>query len=352
MATWRVVADHIHLMPHPKADRLLIGNIGGFQIIVPFDKHVEGEVVVFAPERSLLPNDLKTTYVSADTGESYLEGENANRVHVKKLRGENSEGVILPTSWVAERLGVTPENIPLDTNLAPALGITKYAPPLSPEMDGRTFCYDTSAPQRRHDVESLRLYAEKFVGKRVTVTEKLNGTQVSAKRDAIGQEFVTSKMFNAADRAIAEDAKNIYWRGVKNSEIFKRIKSDSTLDGKHVEIFGEVFPARGGYRYGLDVPRVGIFRIILDGIDLVRSQMEAVTSLADLLVPKLFEGEFDEATIIALSKGNETLSGKGVHIKEGVVVTFADPTNSNFPAPYLAVKVINPKHHSTADDIS
>jgi len=353
MATWRVVADRIRLMPHPKADRLMVGNVGGFQIVVPVGAHEEGDVVVFAPERSLLPDDLKGVYVSHDTGVSYLGGTEANRVSSINLRGEVSEGVVLPTDWVAARLNVAAGDIPLETNLAPALGITKYLPRLDISMEGKIFEYETPAPRRKHDVEPLRLHAERFVGRRVDVTEKLHGTQVSAKRDALGQELVTSKIFNEADRAIVEDDKSVYWKGVRNSRVFERIAADSNFAGKNVEVFGEVFPVKGGYRYGLDEPRVGIFRIVLDGVDLVRDQMEQVESLSDLLVPKLFSGLFDEEAIVALSKGMETVSGKAIHIKEGVVVTLADPpADTSLIAPYLAVKVINPKHVSTADDIS
>lgn len=352
MATWRVVADHIHLMPHPKADRLLVGNVGGFQIVVPFGAHAEGDVVVFAPERSLLPDDLKSVYVSHDTGASYLGGSDANRVSAIKLRGEISEGVVLPTNWVAAHLNVAPTEIPLDTDLAPALGITKYRPKLDISMEGKVFEYDTTAPRRKHDVEPLRLHAEKFSGQRVIATEKLHGTQCSIKRDTLDQKFVTSKIFNDADRAIIEDNQNVYWKGVRNSRIFERIATDSNLDGKNVEVFGEVFPVKGGYRYGLDAPRVGIFRIVLDGVDLSRDQMERVTPLADLLVPKLYDGIFDEVALVALSKGTETVSGKAIHIKEGIVVTFAEPGAPTRPTPYLAVKIINPKHISTADDIS
>ena len=38
------------------------------------------------------------------------------------------------------------------------------------------------------------------------------------------------------------------------------------------------------------------------------------------LVPRLWAGPFDVATVLALAQGTETVSGRGLHLREGVVV--------------------------------
>jgi RNA ligase (TIGR02306 family) len=38
------------------------------------------------------------------------------------------------------------------------------------------------------------------------------------------------------------------------------------------------------------------------------------------LVPRLFEGPYDSARVLELASGRETVSGRGLHLREGVVI--------------------------------
>ena len=75
--------------PHPGADRLDIGRIGGYQTILAKDRHHAGEQVLYVPEAALLPAEL-----IAEMGlTGKLAGPDRNRVKAIRLRGVLSEGI-------------------------------------------------------------------------------------------------------------------------------------------------------------------------------------------------------------------------------------------------------------------
>ena len=166
MATWKVIADRIKLFPHSNSDHLLIGKIGKFQVVVGKENgYQEGDVVVFAPERSILPEEIRGDYTNTTTGASYLQGENHDRVGSIRLRGELSEGVTLNSDWVRNKLAQARIatkfeediiQIPLGNDLSRFLGITKYTPPIPEELIGKVSRMDETAYENRfvrHDVE-------------------------------------------------------------------------------------------------------------------------------------------------------------------------------------------------------
>ena len=76
-----------------------------------------------------------------------------------------------------------------------------------------------------------------------------------------------------------------------------------------------------------DTPGFAAFDVCVDVDGVVRwlgapewSQALTDTGLDIPLVPVLYEGPYDEALLLALASGKETVSGTGAHIREGIVV--------------------------------
>jgi RNA ligase (TIGR02306 family) len=356
MAIWKVVADKIQLFPHPNADKMLLGKVGGFQVVVAkSNNYQDGDVVIFAPEKSVLPEDLRPHYTNSETGQSYLSGSNHDRVSRVRLRGEYSEGVTISMDYVRDKIG---GEIPLGVDLSEKLGITKYEPPIPTQFAGQMARINTVADFRQHDVEQFRLYANEFKeGELVLATEKLHGSQINILRDADGQCLVTSKGMAGRDVSILEDAGNIYWRAVRNIQVFEKL--GALLPDSNVQLFGEVIPCQGGYSYGQTVPTVKFFRMILDGKEFsVNDLMENKAGdwlikefILENWVPVIYEGPYDVDKLVDASKGMEQVSGKQLHIREGVVVSPVVPRLSSEGFP-LFLKIINPKYRDTGEEIS
>ena len=62
MSNWTVFKTKIEVFTHPNADALNIGKVGTYQVVVQKGLYQTGDVVVFAPEKSVLTGDIKAAF--------------------------------------------------------------------------------------------------------------------------------------------------------------------------------------------------------------------------------------------------------------------------------------------------
>lgn len=328
MAIWKVAIYETVVLEHPNADALEILKLGGFQCVVAKGAYSSGARLVFAPEKSLLPDHL------AEPFRKYLSGVNKDRVKSVRLRGEFSEGVILELD--AAQIGLI-SGFELTEDVSSVLGIVKYEPPIPTNLAGDVTPIADALRFRKHDVERFRLYEREFVpGEEVLVTEKLHGSQGVYYRNPNGDWFVTSKGLADRELALRDDGKNAYWRAAKNVGLFGHL--EALAPNVAVQVFGEVLKVQKGFDYGFLEPTLRVFRVLWDGTEL---EFDAVDEFfKSIWVPVIFRGAFDRVYLETLAVGNETVSGQARHIREGVVVSPVKPRVSS-EGFALFVKIIN-----------
>jgi RNA ligase (TIGR02306 family) len=144
-----------NLRPHPNADRLELADVLGWQIVVGKDLYTEGERIVYVPPDSMMPQSLSDALEIT----KFLSN---GRVRQAKLRGEPSFGATVPLG-LAKELGVD-VGLPLGTNVANELGITKYEAPLRPNAG------DAEAEHplfvKYTDIDNIRNYPNIFEQKK------------------------------------------------------------------------------------------------------------------------------------------------------------------------------------------
>ena len=364
MSDWKVFANKAQLIPHPNAEKLVIVKVGAYSIVAGKDNgYKDGDIVVLAPEKSILPSEIHSNYVGA-SGESYLGGPNKDRVKSIRLRGELSMGVSLNRDWVLSKLGLNSiDEISLDVDLSEKLGIVKFEAPIPVALAGEVEPIAGISHVRHHDVEQFRLYANEFQeGEEVSASEKLHGSMLTAIRQAnsfnadgsieFGKWLISSKGISKRDLAIKESAGNTYWQAFHNTDLATIFSVSSP--GDEIQLFSEVLPVQKGFSYGQTKPTLKIFRLIINGRELEWDEIKSYPDepnensmthglLAPYLVPELYAGPFNEQLLTDLAKGKETVSGKELHIKEGIVVRpkFNRRSKEGFP---LFLKIINPKY--------
>ena len=346
MADWKVSAERIEMFAHPNADRMEVAKVGMFQLVVAKDNNYRtGDLVVFAPKRSILPLEIRDNYRNADTGLSYLRG--GERVSSVRLRGELSEGVTVSKEWALSKLGGS--ELVEGEDISEQLGITEYVPPVPMEFAGKVEPLNLGA-FARHDVESSLIYGSEFEeGEPVLITEKLHGTQINMVFYANGQTQITSKGFAGKHMALLESAGNIYWQALHNSGVAERVRQ--LFPNSVVQAMGEVVPAQGAnWSYGFAQPTVRLFRLHVDG-ERLNIANPRVASLRDVWAPVLHSGPYTQAEVSKLAVGKETVSGKSLHIREGVVIEPMTPRNAR-EGFALYLKVINPKFKDDDDSVS
>lgn len=63
MAEFRVIKSTVKVFPHPNAEKLELLKIGNFQAVVQKGAYRDGDTVIFAPEKAVLPDAIAQDYL-------------------------------------------------------------------------------------------------------------------------------------------------------------------------------------------------------------------------------------------------------------------------------------------------
>ena len=321
MSTLRVTAEVLTIHEHPNADALELAQVGLYRAVVAKGAYRTGDAALYIPEQSVLPAGLIEEL--GLTGR--LAGGNADRVKAVRLRGELSQGIVCRPRALAD---VDLARAALDgTDFAERLGITKWVPPIPPTMNGEV----ESAPDLLPwvDIENIQRFPDIFAaGEDVVLTEKLHGSACLltylADEDRV---HVSSKGFGTKSLALKEDPRNLYWRAVHGHGVAGvAARLAERLGARRIGIFAEVYGAGvQDLTYGADGRRESLGYAAFDisaEIDGTVRWLDAAELLAGQLplVPRLYEGPYDIERVLGIASGRETVSGRELHLREGVVI--------------------------------
>ncbi|MER5509991.1 RNA ligase (ATP) [Streptomyces sp. NPDC002766] len=345
MSTLRVTAEVLTVHEHPDADALELAQVGLYRAVVAKGAYRTGDAAVYIPEQAVLPAGLIEEL--GLTGR--LAGTKADRVKAVRLRGELSQGIVCRPRALADvdLARAAAEG----TDFAELLGITKWVPPIPPTMSGDV----ESAPELLPwvDIENIQRFPQVFApGEAVVLTEKLHGSACLLTYAADeGRVYVSSKGFGAKSLALKEDPRNLYWRAVHAhgvAEVAKRLAE--RLGARRVGIFGEVYGAGvQDLTYGADGRReslgYAVFDVSAESDGAVRWLDAAELLDGELpLVPRLYEGPYDVERVLRIASGRETVSGRGLHLREGVVIRSAVERYSPVTGGRAIAKAVSPAY--------
>ncbi|WP_404196211.1 RNA ligase (ATP) [Streptomyces tauricus] len=345
MSTLRVTAEVLTVHEHPNADALELAQVGLYRAVVAKGAYRTGESAVYIPEQSVLPQELIEEL--GLTGR--LAGSGSDRVKAVRLRGELSQGIVCRPRALAD-VDLT-RAAAEGTDFAELLGVTKWVPPIPPTMDGEI----ESAPDLLPwvDIENVQRYPGIFApGEEVVLTEKLHGTACLLTYFAgDGRVQVSSKGFGAKRLALKEDPRNLYWRAVHGHGVAAvAARLAERLGARRVGVFGEVYGAGvQDLTYGADGRRETIGYAVFDVSAEIDGEVRWLDA-ADLLtgelplVPRLYTGPYDIRRVLELASGRETVSGQGIHLREGVVIRPATERYSPVTGGRAVAKAVSPAY--------
>ncbi|MFF6993972.1 RNA ligase (ATP) [Streptomyces sp. NPDC008313] len=345
MSTLRVTAEVLTVHEHPNADALELAQVGLYRAVVAKGAYRTGECAVYIPEQSVLPAGLIEEL--GLTGR--LAGSRSDRVKAVRLRGELSQGIVCRPEALADTdlTRAAAEG----TDFAERLGITKWVPPVPPTMDGEV----ESAPGLLSwvDIENIQRYPDVFApGEPVVLTEKLHGSACLltylADEDRV---HVSSKGFGAKSLALKENPRNLYWRAVRGHDVAGAAERlAGRLGARRVGIFGEVYGAGvQDLSYGADARRETLGYAAFD----VCAEIDGTVRWLDAhllldgelpLVPRLYEGPYDVERVLETASGGETVSGRALHLREGVVIRPAVERYSPVTGGRAIAKAVSPAY--------
>lgn len=346
MSTFEVTIETIKVFPHPNAERLELAQVGLYNIVVGKGTWQTGDKVLYIPEYAVLPENL----ITALGLEGKLAGSHKNRVKPITLRGELSQGLVAPLTFLPE--GAI-ETIGENGNFAETLGIKKWEPEVPASLSGEV---EGSAELIQWiDIENLKKFPDLFEeGEPVFINEKIHGTASCYTflnpENENPEVLVTSKGLGSKNLVIRESERVVYWNVLKEyrlQELAHHIASvysvfmgeedeegdlASLAEVTRVAVFGETFGSKiQDLHYGMNQGKPGfaVFDIFIEykdetgthGYWLNPKEVNVETRVVGVpTVPALYEGPFSLEKVVELASGMEQVSGKELHIREGVVV--------------------------------
>lgn len=326
--------------PHPNADRIELAVVGDYRCVVGKGLYRPGDLIAYIPEGSILPDSVLDKL--GIKGSSLLAGKEKNRVKAVRLRGALSQGVCypVPTTDSGEPAWTVGQNV------ADILGVVKWEPPIPTHMAGELANVGTEYTVR-YDVDNVKWFPGSIAdGELVVMTEKLHGTwqmtgvlpEGDIAHPEVGDVIVTSK--GHADRGLAfkdnnANAKNLYVRVAKHLDMRRRVQNARAVGllpaDQPVYVLGETFGIQD-LKYGasptkdetigfrvfdiyVGIPQHGQGHYLDDGrLD------EVCTGLGLARVPVIYRGPYSKEIMLQHTSGKETVTGKNLHIREGIVV--------------------------------
>ncbi|MFD7709039.1 RNA ligase (ATP) [Streptomyces sp. NPDC059785] len=345
MSTLRVTAEVLTVHEHPNADALELAQVGLYRAVVAKGAYRTGDVAVYIPEQSVLPAGLVEEL--GLTGR--LAGSRSDRVKAVRLRGELSQGIVCRPRALAD---VDLARAAADgTDFAEPLGIVKWVPPIPPTMSGDVEPAPGLLPWV--DIENVQRYPDVFApGEPVVLTEKLHGSAclLTCLADE-GRVQVSSKGFGAKSLALTEDPRNLYWRAVRGHGVERvAARLAERLGARRIGIFAEVYGAGvQDLGYGADGRRDTLGYAVFDVSAEIDGQIRWLDPAALLdgelpLVPRLYEGPYDIGRVLEHASGPETVSGRALHLREGVVIRPATERWSPVTGGRAIAKAVSPAY--------
>ncbi|WP_434588220.1 RNA ligase (ATP) [Streptomyces sp. A5-4] len=345
MSTLRVTAELLTIHDHPNADALELAQVGLYRAVVAKGTYRSGDAAVYIPEQSVLPAALVEEL--GLTGR--LAGKDSDRVRAVRLRGELSQGIVCRPRALADLdlVRAAAEG----TDLAEILGVSKWVPPIPPTMSGDVEQAPDLLPWC--DIENIQRYPEIFEpGEPVVLTEKLHGSAcLLTYHAADGQVQVSSKGFGSKRLALKEDPRNLYWRAIHGHDVAAvAARLAEKLGATRVGIFGEVYGAGvQDLAYGADGRGQALGYAVFDVSAEVDGQVAWLDAAKLLtgelpLVPRLYEGPYAVDQVLELASGRETVSGRELHLREGVVIRAAGGRHSQVLGGRAIAKAVSPAY--------
>lgn len=348
------------IKPVEKADKLDVATVKGWQCIIGRDQHKIGDLVIFCPPDSIIPEWLIEKYK--------LEFLKKNgKVGTIKLRGQVSQGLILETDCLSQEKNPRSVKIVEGLNVAEVLGIKKWEPPervivqheretikqqwekyKARKISFRRFIFksfglikDGFKPKKKKlnpyfdkytDIENLKNFPKVFdLGDDVVMTEKIHGSNFRAgnlkrKTNSWLNKLVVKCLGEYEFVYGSHTVQKVWFKsgGYYKDDIWLKIVQKYNLDKiipKDTIIYGEVYgESVQDMTYGIKGLDCAFFDAKVNGkyIDYAE-KVQLFQNLGLPMVPVVFVGKYSDDTVKRLTEGKSTICP--TQIREGIVIT-------------------------------
>jgi len=256
------------IRPIEGADAIECAVVGGWTVVVKKGEFQVGDAGVYFEIDSFLPESDSRYAFLMENGVREFEGVRGHKLSTVKLRGQLSQGLILPLGYVNNTL--FPEIwkylmdhkfdvvSPFETDFSELLGIKKWEAPVSAQLRGQVRGnFPAEVPKTDQErIQNLKSEFEEWkdAGLLFEVTEKLDGSSCTMYLDMKNDFHVCSRNLD-----LKPDDKNSFWKAAKKYDVENRLKYHG-LEGLAIqgELIGEGIQSN---RYGISGQEFYVFDI-------------------------------------------------------------------------------------------
>lgn len=233
------------------ADTIEAVRINGWWVVAKKGEYKVNDFVIYCEIDSWIPTEI-ASFLSKGKDPREYNGVKGERLRTARLRGQISQGLVLDSHLVSDKI----DEIHEGQDVTELLGIQKWEPPVTSQMQGLikgwfpSFIRKTDQERVQNLVKELRDYNMK--GYHWEVTEKLDGSSMTVylKNGVVG---VCSRNLD-----LKEDENNSFWKVANQYELKDRMTSlcgNLAIQGELVGegIQGNPYKLKGQDFYVFDV---------------------------------------------------------------------------------------------------
>ena len=224
-----------NIQPIDGADMIELVTVGGWKVVVAKNvNHKVGDLVVYCEVDSFLPIEPEFEFLRKSSYKKMADGNEGFRLKTIKLRGQISQGLIVPLDVLLKR-GVSSDDVYEGLDVTGMLNIIKYEPPVPAQLSGQVKGMFPSF-LKKTDEERIQNLTREFEGYKnevFYVTEKLDGSSVTY--------YVKDGVFGVCSRNLdlLEDENNSMWKFAITSGLKERLLALERNIAVQGEIIGE-----------------------------------------------------------------------------------------------------------------
>jgi RNA ligase (TIGR02306 family) len=324
LATVRKITN---IRPIEGADMIELATVGGWNVVVGKDiGHKVGDMVVYCEIDSFLPIRDVFEFLRKSSFKKMGDQEGF-RLKTIKLRGQVSQGLILPISVVPITQFASAYTLPEGMDVTEMLGIVKYEPPIPAELSGKvkglfpSFLRKTDEERVQNLTKEYEQY--KSLGRKFYVTEKLDGSSATF--------YYNDGVFGVCSRnlELLETEGNTFWKVARELDLENKMRDFGVNISLQGELIGEGIQGNPYKIKGQTVKFFNLFDIDLQVYHSLAHLDRALGIMGIKMVPIVDEFFVLPDTIEELLKYAEDKSVLNDKTeREGVVVRSMDRTIS------------------------
>jgi RNA ligase (TIGR02306 family) len=327
LSTIRKIKDIVHI---EGADAIELALVDGWQVVVAKNVgHKVGDKVVYCEIDSFLPIKEEFEFLRKSSYKKMGDQEGF-RLKTIKLRGQISQGLILPYNVIPISQFASAHDLPEGMDVSEMLGIVKYEPPVPAQLAGKI---KGSFPSflRKTDEERVQNLEKEYTewgfssNHQFYATEKLDGSSFTC--------YLKDGVFGVCSRNLdlLETEENTFWQVARSLDLENKLKSL----GKNICFQGEMVGSGiQGNHYKMKEQTVFFYNIyLIDEMeymgfyDFRQTLMDLeLLSVPVLSIPFQFPGDFTVSALLKEAEGKSILNP--VVEREGLVIRSLDRTIS------------------------